>query len=156
MELLVQREPSRDLTTMGVLQADDAQSRLYLFTLEDQVRPAGVKVYGETAIPAGRYPVMITRSSKFNKYLPLLVGVPMFDGVRIHSLNNRKQTMGCIGVGQTSADLDGDLAEDVIQRSRAAMDALMMKIARRDGEDPDGVERWVLKEATWIDIRDAA
>jgi hypothetical protein len=155
MEIVVQREPSRALTTMGTMEVSDGTLSLFLFTLEDQVRAAGVKVYGETAIPANRYPLAVTRSAKFNKYLPIIGGVPGYEGVRIHSLNNRKQTLGCIGVGQTSADTNGDLAEDVIQRSHAAMDALMEKIAQRDGKDPDGVERWVIKEPTWITIRNA-
>lgn len=32
------------------------------------------------AIPEGRYPVVITWSPKFKMWLPLLLGVPMFEG----------------------------------------------------------------------------
>ena|SRR3990167_8340906 len=149
MEIYEQREPSKNLVTMGSMWVDDAENRLYLFTLEDQMRPEGVKVDGETAIRAGRYRVVITRSPKFKKYLPEILGVPGFLGVRIHSLNNRKQTEGCIGVGLECAD-------EEIHRSREAMSKLMQKIARRDGEDPDGVEHWVEKEPTWISIYNPA
>jgi hypothetical protein len=58
------------------------------------------KIYGETAIPYGRYPVVVTYSARFKRMLPLIMKVPDFTGVRIHALNWPYQTMGCIGVGE--------------------------------------------------------
>lgn len=52
------------------------------------------------AIPEGRYAVVITFSPKMKKWLPLLLGVPMFQGIRIHAGNTAKDTLGCILVGQ--------------------------------------------------------
>lgn len=65
--------------------------------LEDIKR---IKVYGETAIPSGSYECVYTYSTRFKKMLPLLLDVPGFDGIRIHSGNSAKDTLGCILVGK--------------------------------------------------------
>lgn len=57
------------------------------------------KVYGETAIPTGTYSVTYTYSTRFKKYMPLINNVKGFDGIRIHSGNTAKDTLGCIIVG---------------------------------------------------------
>jgi hypothetical protein len=105
--------------TIGQLSVD---SMPQCYTLEDVVRPAGApKVFGQTAIPAGVYGVVITFSPHFQRDLPLLVNVPGFESVRIHPGNTAADTEGCILVGV-------DRASDSIGRSRVAFDALFPKI----------------------------
>jgi Family of unknown function (DUF5675) len=89
------------------------------FTLEDKVRP--IKIKGETAIPAGTYEVAVTFSNKFQKFLPLLLDVPNFDGIRIHTGNTPRDTLGCILVGQGKG-------VDSISSSRLAFAPLFEKI----------------------------
>jgi hypothetical protein len=132
--LRLQREPSDGGATLGALYLNDVWQ---CWTLEDAIRepsmqtvqraltpPAWVatwKVPGKTAIPAGRYTILLTLSHRFKIVLPELVGVPGFSGIRIHVLNVSTETEGCIGVGRVRA-------EAKILESRIAMDALMLRL----------------------------
>ena len=89
------------------------------FTLEDAERP--VKIKGETAIPKGTYRVIINESNRFKRLLPLLIDVPNFEGVRIHSGNSNHDTEGCILVGQTRN-------KNYIGQSRKAFEKLFKKM----------------------------
>jgi hypothetical protein len=119
MDLLLQRRSSSDGCTLGQLFVD---GRAQCFTLEDVVR-AGPKLAGMTAIPFGRYRVVITKSQRFGRMLPLLLEVPSFTGVRIHCGNMAADTEGCILVGQTP------ISASAIGSSRLALDALLPQIA---------------------------
>lgn len=94
-QIIVQRTWKSNESTVGTLTFGDLQ----LYTLEDVVRAPGVKVYGETAIPAGMYELQITMSNRFKKLLPLVLNVPGFEGIRIHAGNTAKDTEGCLLLG---------------------------------------------------------
>jgi hypothetical protein len=92
----VTRFAFRDTYTIGRMFVD---GHYFCDTLEDTVRPDGVKIKGKTAIPAGTYKGGISYSPKFKKNLPYIENVPMFDGIRIHTGNTAIDTEGCILVG---------------------------------------------------------
>ena len=119
MELHLKRRYLGPDYTIGSLLVD---GRYFCDTLEDAVRPA--KVPGRTAIPAGRYKVVVNRSPRFGRDLPRLLDVPGFEGILIHRGNTAADTSGCILVGenkQTGAVLNSAPYE--VELTRRLMEA---------------------------------
>ena len=116
MKLKLKREPHPEYT-VGKLYVDDV---FECFTLEDIIRD--VKIKGETAIPYGKYKIIINQSVRFKRALPLLLNVLNFEGVRIHTGNKTADTEGCILVG-TMRTKDGK-----VLNSKIAFDRLFPKM----------------------------
>lgn len=102
MELTLKRTALRDTYTIGRLYID---GQYFCDTLEDKVRNLDTepKVPAQTAIPSGRYRVIVNRSPKFHRRLPRLLDVPHFDGILIHRGNTAADTAGCILIGENTA-----------------------------------------------------
>lgn len=100
MEISVKRLWPKTDYTVGRMWLDGI---FFSNTLEDAVRDISEdgtgKVYGKTAIPAGRYKVVYWYSPKFKRRMPRLLDVPHFDGILIHAGNTAGDTLGCILVG---------------------------------------------------------
>lgn len=99
MKLHIQRSYKGQFYTIGDLFVNGT----YLCnTLEDTVRLLTIekKIPGKTAIPAGKYNVIVNKSPKFKRDLPRLLDVPHFEGVLIHRGNLPEHTEGCILVGE--------------------------------------------------------
>jgi hypothetical protein len=116
MELQIKRTDFSEESTIGELWVNGV---FECYTLEDKVRP--VKIAGKTAIPSGRYEVIINFSQRFQKQLPLLLNVSNYEGVRIHSGNTAANTEGCILVGETKTD-------NFVGESRWAFNRLFEKL----------------------------
>lgn len=97
MYIIVNRIFKASTYTIGELSVNN---KYLCDTLEDRVRPEGEKVYGETAIPAGTYTVILSYSNRFKKTMPEILNVPNFSGIRIHCGNSSKDTEGCLLVGK--------------------------------------------------------
>ena len=112
MELILERIAKRKTYTIGRLyiqkRVDDeflagTENQYLCDTLEPTWRDyanGAYKVKDRSAIPEGRYAVVISFSPKFKQWLPILLGVPKFDGIRIHAGNTSEDTEGCILVGK--------------------------------------------------------
>ena len=72
------------------------------YTSKGEICQCEEKINRQTAIPAGKYKVVLSYSNRFNKVLPELLNVPHFKGIRIHSGNTEEDTEGCILVGENS------------------------------------------------------
>jgi hypothetical protein len=116
MRLDLIRKTFTEYSTIGDLLID---GKFYCYTLEDMYRDKKIK--GVTAIPYGTYEVIINFSNRFQKPMPLLLNVPGFEGIRIHSLNTSDQTEGCIGIGFTKS-------KDFIGNSKSAFVQFMPKL----------------------------
>lgn len=121
LELLLDRKYKKETYTIGNLYVD---GEWFCNALEDKDRGLSqtmpleeikeTKVYGETAIPTGRYEVrMDIVSPKYNGVkwykdnfggrMPRLESVKGFAGILIHSGNTALDSNGCILVGMNKA-----------------------------------------------------
>lgn len=124
MKIRIDRDIKAPDFTLGKFYID---GEFQFYTCEDTVRevagqPVSTwKIDGKTAIPAGTYKVVITFSNRFQKNLPLLLDVPGFSGVRIHSGNTAADTEGCILIGASRG-------QGTVGNSRIAMLDFMRKL----------------------------
>lgn len=121
MELLLKRQIRTKDFTLGELFIDGIS---FCMTVEDMERMPNEKVYGKTAIPKGTYKVIVNMSNRFKKEMPLLLNVPNFEGIRIHSGNTAEDSEGCIIVGMKRT-LSG------VSLSRIAFNKLMEKLKNK-------------------------
>lgn len=107
INLLIERLYLKEDYTIGRLTVDGVP---FCDTLEDPVRDFNKdgdlndsgeeKIYGFTAIPFGRYRVIIKRSPKFKRDLPRILDVNNFTDILIHAGNTSKDSAGCVLVGE--------------------------------------------------------
>ena len=129
MEMKLTRISKRKGYTIGRLEVD---GQYLCDTLEPTWRDlhhGARKLRGQTAIPEGRYPVVVTLSPRFKRWLPLLWGLPQFEGVRIHAGNTAADTAGCILVGQ-------NLKPGMVLNSAIYLHRLMQLLGRRQPGTP--------------------
>jgi hypothetical protein len=152
MELILERIAKRKTYTIGRLfireQVMDEyrpgyEDHYFCDTLEPTWRDyanGAYKVKGRSAIPEGRYAVVISYSPKFKQWLPILLGGPEFNrtwqGIRIHAGNTSEDTEGCILVGKNK--LVGQVVD-----SRIWLHRLKQKIVEAKGRG----------EAVWLTVK---
>lgn len=131
MTILLLRKHFTDTATLGELFID---GKHFAYTLEDKLRDLGPdgsgKVQNRTAIAAGKYEVVLTYSNRFKKYLPLLLEVPFFAGIRIHGGNTHENTEGCILIGANQ-----DVRGERIWNCSGRMNELMSRLRLREKKE---------------------
>lgn len=125
MELNVKRIARKDGYTIGRLFINN---EYFCDTLEDTDRGListmqvneilAKKVKAQTAIPTGKYDVILTFSPRFKRVLPLLLNVPGYQYIRVHNGNRPDSTEGCLLVGENKA-------KGQVLNSRATLEKLM-------------------------------
>ncbi len=131
MNLMLTRKYFTEKSTIGALSID---FEFCCWVLEDKQRgPDEPKLFGQTAIPQGRYEVVITHSPRFDIDMPLLVDVPGFQGVRIHPGNRPDDTEGCLLVGE-------ERGLDEVLHSRVAYEKLFEKLRLAEAK---GERMWI-------------
>ena len=148
MELILNRIAKRKTYTIGRLSileevideySTGTAARYFCDTLEPTWRDyqnGAYKVKGRSAIPEGRYAVVISYSPKMQQWLPILLGVPKFSGIRIHAGNCSEDTEGCILVGKNRE-------VGKVLDSRIWLHRLKQKIVEAKGRG----------EAVWITVK---
>ncbi len=130
MNLVLQRDVLVTTYTLGTLSAN---GRHIGYTLEDPMRAIVTepgykwlrrcKLAGKTAIPAGRYEIIVSYSNRFRRLLPMLLNVPDFTAIRVHGGNDTDDTEGCPLLG-----LERDINRGRVWNCPPAVDALTSMI----------------------------
>ena len=125
MEIEVNRTARKDGYTIGRISLNGVY---FCDTLEDTDRGLNStmpldeilskKRKGITAIPTGKYDVILTFSPRFKCVLPLLLSVKGYEGVRIHAGNTAEDTEGCLLLGENKE-------KGKVLNSRATLEKLM-------------------------------
>lgn len=136
MDLKLDRIVFTPTATLGKLYLND---EFFAYTCEDALRDLKAdcsgKIKNKTAIDYGKYEIVLSFSNRFQKYLPLLLQVKCFEGIRIHGGNTAENSEGCILIGA-----DGDMKEK-IWNCKAKVDRLITLLK--------AIEK---KEKTWIEV----
>lgn len=103
----------------------------FCYGLEDTVREVKDqpvekwKIWGKTAIPSGKYQLVINWSNRFKRQMTQIMNVPGFSGVRIHNGKGPESTDGCLIVGKE--ELFNYDRTAMIELENKVMNALVMK-----------------------------
>lgn len=127
MELSLHRKWLTELTSISELLVNGKPFSNPIYVLEDTDRGLhssmrlsqikAVKIAGRTAIPTGRYQILLTWSPKYKKNVYQVMNVPGYEGIRIHSGNYHQDTEGCLLPGLSKA-------RDFVGNSKAAVQVL--------------------------------
>ena len=123
MNLELIRKEKYDDRTIGSIYIDGS---FECFSLEDcdrELEKGEIKILGKTAIPKGRYQIVIDWSDKHRCLMLHILDVPQFKGIRFDIANDPSEIEGCVAVGK-----EVDYVSKKIVRSSDALRDLSIKI----------------------------
>jgi hypothetical protein len=144
LSLVLRRDVLVETYTMGQIMAN---RRRLCWTLEDPIRERvneqgyfwrpEFKVPGKTAIPSGRYELVVTDSRRFGRPLIEMLRVPDFTAIRCHGGNTVENTDGCPLLGMErnvnegrvwncppAVDLLTNMVREALKRERVWMEVI--------------------------------
>ena len=133
--LRIQHSPKSTIGELWIVNKETNEKTYECFTLEDTVRPFGIKIAGKTAIPEGTYKVVFDWSDRHRCVMLHVLDVPNFEGIRFDIANKPEDVEGCIAVGRSRSP-------DWIGSSTPALKQLSTKLLEVYN-----------KEEIWIEIK---
>lgn len=150
MDLVVKRFLKTSKSTIGKLYVDGT---FECYTLEDIDRNLSslmsleqikeIKIYGNTAIPRGKYALAVQQSPSNGKRYFYLQNVKGYTGVRIEWGNTQMDTLGCILVGTT-------YTTDKVNNSVVAYNALVNKMNESKGHTITIMDETKVSNTFWF------
>ncbi len=129
MELTLTRHTFTKESTIGDLSIDGKYACKILEDTDRGLRSTdGIdyilskKIFAQTAIPYGRYEIVISYSTRFKRLMPLLLKVPGWDGIRMHTGNKPEDSEGCLICGTYEG-------ENVVTLSKVAFEFIFQAIS---------------------------
>lgn len=98
--LLLRRFDFQATRTRGELIANGLHFAYVCEDTDRRLESGGIKVPKQTAIPRGRYKVILSYSNRFGRIMPEILNVPQFAGIRFHGGNDEHDTEGCPLLGE--------------------------------------------------------
>jgi len=150
MEIKVLRDKFTLESTTSIVEIDGTFECFFLEDMDrgltsdmSEAEITAIKIAGSTAIPTGRYEIVVNHSMRFKRLMPLIVGVKGFTAIRIHAGNNSADTDGCPLTGKTritdNVGLSQKAFNELYPKIKSALDheKVFIEIARKPQEKED-------------------
>jgi len=124
MKVTITRSKLEDAQTLGALVLTNDEGKK-LFNCKTLELPWLNNKRNESCIPLGNYKVVARQSARYNKHYHI-EDVPGRSFVLIHIGNYYTQTKGCILVGKSVSDINGDGYLDVTNSKSALQELLKL------------------------------
>lgn len=127
MNVVLQRTKQNSTQTLGVLTCY-VEPNIPVFQCKTLELPWKENQRNVSCIPAGTYPMKYENSPRFGRMLWELYDTPNRSEIKIHAANYVEQLNGCIALGRSAMDINGDgnvditSSKDTMRQFHSALD----------------------------------